>query len=72
MWHVDDQLSLEVARAVYEWMLAEDSKLDTRRSAEGLHRAVRALREKTRTVAGFSREVASNPLIWAPFIYLGV
>jgi hypothetical protein len=72
LWHVEDRSSLEVARDVYAWMSAEDTKLDTRRAAEGLHMAVRALREKTRTLAGFSREVPSNPLIWAPFIYLGV
>ena len=72
LWHVADQSSVDVARDVYKWMLAEDTKLDTSKSAEGLHRAVRALREKTRTPVGFSKKVASNPLIWAPFIHLGV
>lgn len=45
LWQVNDKYSAEVAFDVYGWML-EGGKLDTRRSAEGLYRGMRALRER--------------------------
>jgi len=71
LWHVSDERSVEIAKDVYAGMLVA-KKLDPQRSAESLHHAVRNLRERTRTVPGFRREVPDNPLIWAPFIHLGV
>ena len=72
LWHVADDQSVDIAKDVYAWMLEGGAKLDTTRSAEGLHRAVRALKDKTRTVAGFSKKGSSDPLVWAPYIHLGV
>ena len=50
LWQVKDSHSAEVARDVYEWILEGDGELDVRRSAEGLHKAVRNLRDRTRTL----------------------
>jgi tetratricopeptide (TPR) repeat protein len=69
LWQVADNHSAEVARIVYEWILVAD-KLDVRRSAEGLHKAMRILRDSTRTNVGSLRR--SNPLVWAPYIYIGI
>ena len=71
LWRVDDTLSVEIATNVYQGMLV-DNKLDIGRSAESLHRAALALRDKTRTVPRFARKVADNPLVWAPCIHIGV
>jgi hypothetical protein len=49
------------------------TKLETERSADGLHHAVHSLRERTRVVQGFTKKVPdSDPLVWAPYIHLGV
>ena len=62
---------MEVTKDVYGWMLA-GNKFDIGRSAESLHRAVRGLRNRTRTVPGFTKKVADDPLVWAPYIHQGV
>jgi tetratricopeptide (TPR) repeat protein len=67
-WHVTDKRSPEVAEAVYSWIL-KDGRLDFARSAEGLHRSVRVLREKTRS--SLSRGL-SDPLVWASYIHVGI
>ena len=72
LWTVDDKACADVAVNVYSWMLEGEGNLDTQRSAEGLHRAVRTLREDMRHVPGFSRKAPSNPLVWASYIHLGV
>ena len=72
LWRISDNRSVEVARDVYMRMLQGD-ELETRLSAEGLHHAVRRLREATRTIPGFVRRAqSSDPLVWAPYIHLGV
>jgi CHAT domain-containing protein len=71
LWRVDDALSADIATNVYQRMLV-DNKLDVGRSAESLHRAALALRDKTRTVPGFAKKVPDNPLVWAPYIHIGV
>ena len=71
LWQVTDMHSPEVARDVYSWMLV-GAKLETRRSAEGLHRAVRALRDRTRIKPGFKKKISSDPLVWASYVHLGV
>jgi CHAT domain-containing protein len=65
LWQVRDSYSAEVARDVYAWIL-EEGELDVRRSAEGLHKAVRCLRDRSRFM------MKHDPLIWAPFIYIGI
>jgi hypothetical protein len=73
MWEIRDENSAYVAKDVYAWMLGDKSRqyLDTTKSAEGLHHAVRYLREKTR-VDGLKRKGPSDPLVWAPYIHFGV
>jgi hypothetical protein len=71
LWQVQDKYSAQVSEKLYSCML-QGEKLDTLRSAEGLHKAVRQLRDETRNVEGFSRKVSSNPLIWSPYVHIGV
>jgi hypothetical protein len=55
--------------------MAEDGiTLDVVRAAEGLHHAVRELREETRRVGGFSKRSvdSTDPLLWAVYIHVGV
>lgn len=68
LWQVTDMYSAEVARDVYKWSFEANGRLDTRRLAEGLHKAVRDLRNKT---CAISRR-GSDPLIWAPYVCIGV
>jgi CHAT domain-containing protein len=70
LWQVIDSHSAEVAKDIYAWILDGGNGLDTQRSAEGLHRAIRILRGKTRTA---SRSIMMNdPLVWAPYIHIGI
>ena len=69
LWQVRDSHSAEVARSVYEWIL-KDGKFDGRRSAEGLHKAVRSLRDRTRVK--FRSTMENDPLIWASYIHIGI
>ena len=72
LWRISDNQSVEVARDVYLRMLQGD-ELEPRLSAEGLHHAIRRLREGTRIIPGFIRRAqSSDPLVWAPYIHLGV
>ena len=67
LWQIGDKHSMEVARDVYAWILEGDSGgFDAERSAEGLHKAVRNLRQRTRV------RKKHDPLTWAPFIHIGV
>jgi CHAT domain-containing protein len=65
LWQLRDNHSPEVAIDIYKWIL-QDGKLDFRRSAEGLHKAVRDLRDRTR----FARK--ADPLVWASFVHVGI
>jgi tetratricopeptide (TPR) repeat protein len=65
LWQVMDSHSVEVARDIYKWILRE-GELDFRRSAEGLHRAVRDLRDRKRF------KTKTDPLVWASFIHVGI
>ena len=66
LWQVHDSHSAELSGDVYSWILNGKGELDVRRSAEGLHIALRDLRERTR----FMRK--HDPLIWASFIHVGI
>jgi CHAT domain-containing protein len=72
LWPIFDQEGAEVAIEFYEWMLQNEGRFDVEKFAEGLHRVVRALKEKTQIVRGFKRRVLSNPVVWASFIYVGI
>jgi len=71
LWTVEDKSSAEIAINIYGAMLKE-GEIDTQRAAQSLHRAVRTIRERSRKVPGFRKMTPDNPLIWAPYIYLGV
>jgi len=53
---------------VYAWILQRKDKLNFGRSAEGLHHAVRGLRDRTHR--GHYKK--SDPLVWASFIHVGI
>ena len=72
LWEVSDTHMPKVVKEVYAWMLDETRGFDNGRSAEGLHRSIRALRERTRNITGLSKRVPSDPLIWASCIHLGL
>ena len=61
MWTIADQPSLSVADTVYA-VLTQRGSPNPSRSAEALHQAIRSLRE----------EHPANPLIWAPYIHIGI
>jgi len=66
-----DQQSAQIAKKVYEIMLGDGEGLDIMRAggaAEGLHLAIRALRDERELDPRLRR----NPLIWAPYIHIGV
>ena len=71
LWNVGDKHAAEIAKDVYTWILAKN-KLDTERSAESLHYAVLSLRDRIRKVPGFSKKMPDDPLVWAPYIHIGV
>ena len=66
LWQIRDSYSSNVARDVYMSILEGNCGLDARRSAEGLHKAVRHLRDRSRFMG------KQDPLIWAPFIHIGI
>jgi tetratricopeptide (TPR) repeat protein len=68
---VIDEYAAEVAVNVYKHMLLGRNGLNTEKAAEGLHWAVRDLRERTRDTP-FRRKINSDPFAWAVYIHLGV
>ena len=71
LWQVEDNHSAEIAKDVYQQMLV-GNKLDTLRSAESLHHAVRQLRDKIRTNPWFTKKLPDDPLVWASYVHTGV
>ncbi|MFC8371947.1 CHAT domain-containing protein [Streptomyces sp. NPDC057239] len=61
LWHVDDVIGAEVALSVYEDLNTGDGTLDVTRTAEALHRAVRALRDT----------YPQTPSLWACQVHAG-
>ena len=66
LWQVTDRYSAEIARNVYSWIVEGEGRLNVRRSAEGLHRAVCDLRHRSRFRG------KHDPLVWASFIHVGI
>lgn len=74
LWQIDDELSVLVSQGVYRAMLHDFGGIDIGKSAQGLHRAVRRLRnEETIALPGFTRRrrLLSEPLVWAQYIHIG-
>src|SRR5271170_1072429 len=55
LWRVTDKHCVNVVKEVYSWML-QGNKLNNQRAAEGLSRAVRAIRDKTTNVPRSSKK----------------
>jgi tetratricopeptide (TPR) repeat protein len=72
LWQVIDQEAASVSRDVYAWMLDGKDRFDIGRSAEGLHLAVRRLKDKTRILPGHKTLASHDPIVWAPFIHVGI
>jgi hypothetical protein len=66
LWHVDDAHSVEVARDVYSLI-----GNDVRSTAEGLHYAVRALRDRKNAEIRSRIGLRGDPLVWATYIHMG-
>lgn len=69
-WQISDKHSANIELAVRTMAKGVDT-LDVGCAAEGLHHAVRTLKEETRVVQGFSRKGQDDPLIWASYIHVG-
>ena len=69
LWPVSDTAAAGIAGDFYDGLQAGERGLDTRKSAEALHHAVRALRDTP--VRGTRRDRASTPSLWAPFLHTG-
>jgi CHAT domain-containing protein len=68
---VRDDHSPNVAMDVYRKISANGDTLDVSRTAEGLHFAIRALKEATEREPGLCEKVPDDPFIWAPHIHVG-
>jgi CHAT domain-containing protein len=72
LWQIIDSHSPDVVKDVYSWMVDEEmDKVEIKRSAAGLHHAIRRLRDETRRVPGFSQLAPDKPLTWAAYVHLG-
>jgi CHAT domain-containing protein len=71
LWQVTDYHSAIIARDVYAHMSKGGKKIEVSRSAEALHLAVRRLRGESQKVAGISRAVPDDPILWAGYIHMG-
>ena len=67
LWQIQDRYSPWIATKVYSAMVTE-GKLDVGKASMGLHFAIRELRNRLRE----ENRVNSDPLTWAPYLYLGV
>jgi CHAT domain-containing protein len=72
LWQVDDERSGVVSQMVWDSMLNSDGTVDFRKAAEGLHHAIRTLREQTKWVEGVRMRFPDQPIVWAPFIHIGM
>lgn len=69
LWIIDDQCSSVIANLVYRNMLTENGVLDIRKAAQSLHVALRETRDKYWEE---SRSKSSQPLLWAPYVHVGI
>jgi tetratricopeptide (TPR) repeat protein len=70
LWQIEAEHSVTVAKEVYRSMITQDG-LDLQQGAEGLHAAVLHLRKQIVLENGIARNIREDPLVWAPYIYLG-
>ena len=73
LWEVTEEESGRIAQGVYSWMVRDGRKFRFESAAEGLHRAVRELREETRrTPARLGNTCQNDPMKWAPYLHVGI
>ncbi|KAG4433811.1 hypothetical protein IFR05_010693 [Cadophora sp. M221] len=72
LWQVDDERSGVVSQIVWDTMLNLDGTVDFDKAGQGLHYAVRSLREQTRRIEGMEKRFPDQPMVWAPFIHMGI
>jgi tetratricopeptide (TPR) repeat protein len=61
LWHVSDRYCASIAERVYRSMVKEDGTIEFRKSANGLHFALRDLKKSK-----------VPPVLWTPFVHFGV
>ena len=71
LWTINDCHSARVSKDVYSIMVNDKGEIDVGRAAEGLHFAVRQLREARVEDSRSRRRLGEDPLVWASYIYLG-
>ena len=64
LWHISDEYSVKVATEVYRKMCGTSDRIDPEKAAVALHLAVRNLRSELQS--------CENPLLWAPYIHMGI
>jgi hypothetical protein len=64
LWKIMDEQSVTVAKSVYNAMLTKENRLDIRKSACGLHFAIRKIRDSS---LQRKRAKNSNPIVWAVY-----
>ena len=72
LWQVEDQPLADIAKGVYKAMLSGGDKFNNERSAEGLHHELRILREQTCIIGGSESKARNDPIVWAPYIHVGI
>jgi tetratricopeptide (TPR) repeat protein len=72
LWQVQDQHSPTISAGLYRAMLMENGELDVEKAAEGLHFAVRKVREGLQSSKVKRGRGSDDPMAWAPYIHVGV
>lgn len=68
LWQVDDAYSATFAAKVYGFMLESTGRINAEKSAEGVHRAMRQLRDTSSQTQVLNK---NDPLLWAAYIHVG-
>ena len=71
LWHIDDYAAVGISRECYQTLLTKSGQIDLKLVAQGLHRAVRRVRQENLSGPSSRRRRECNPLIWAPYIHMG-
>lgn len=69
LWRIEDQCSSVIAEIVYRKMLGDNGVLDIQKAAQSLHFALRETRDKYWKESRFK---SCQPLLWAPYLYVGI
>jgi tetratricopeptide (TPR) repeat protein len=69
LWQIHDIYSVQFSKIVYEYLLRDNGQMDISKACDGVHAATRQLRGSL----GENEETGDslNPLVWAPYIYIG-